>query len=527
MKKLITWLLVLSFCLGLVACGDGGDENVVVVSEETTTAASDLYATNSATASNEKGYTLQTSFRDDNFWYFIYYLGRVTEIPVGDITANVYEYTGNTHATMEFKITEMTTERVAKSLESANTVTDGWSNEVASSMQQNLSGSVTCHKTVGISAEADGLKASAEQGMKVGVTRSLQKGFQEKYGINSTTQNTLAQYEELVKEKTVVTEKTMTFSFTPGESKVGFYNYVTLGSADVFGVVIYDPVSDRASITSVSNWVLLKDKLVYFEDESFVDHIKPDKLELKAEDLRFSMPSTYYETVTDDMLDIVPTTYQVIYHANGGTGSMPDGTFKSNAAKALAANTFRRDGYKFLGWSTTPTAKDPTYTDMQSVNVKSIANEENVVTLYAVWLKTSCEVKYLNHVNVTEKSPKTIDLGALYFEDIDLARIAKYCSTGRVNCTFQTTNGEGNDQNVDRTVTLIGLNSAKGEHVIFSRTYQKEHGTYNKNELGEAPAAYFEGGLRVKLQNYRHSWFGDNVNVQSGVKDIRITIVFE
>ena len=80
--------------------------------------------------------------------------------------------------------------------------------------------------------------------------------------------------------------------------------------------------------------------------------------------------------------------YTVIYDANGGAGTMETCTYNYDSSRLLTKNSFTRDNYTFLGWSTDPAATSPTYTDGQSV--KNLASSGSV-TLYAVWLKTASE----------------------------------------------------------------------------------------------------------------------------------------
>ena len=73
------------------------------------------------------------------------------------------------------------------------------------------------------------------------------------------------------------------------------------------------------------------------------------------------------------------TTNTVSFDANGGTGTMEAHSFVNGVAEYLPENTFTRDGYNFLGWSTSADATVPTYTDHGQITVVED------MTLYAVW----------------------------------------------------------------------------------------------------------------------------------------------
>ena len=79
-----------------------------------------------------------------------------------------------------------------------------------------------------------------------------------------------------------------------------------------------------------------------------------------------------------------PTTYEVIFNANKGTGTMPNQTIDVNAPTALSTNAFTRDGYEFKGWSTTPDGAVQ-YQDKEQVT--DLAPAGGTTTLYAVWEK--------------------------------------------------------------------------------------------------------------------------------------------
>ena len=76
--------------------------------------------------------------------------------------------------------------------------------------------------------------------------------------------------------------------------------------------------------------------------------------------------------------------YQVIFNANGGSGSMDAEEFAYGEAKQLSTNSFTKTGYAFVGWTTGEIAGDVIYTDGASVS--NLTTEQGgIVNLYAVW----------------------------------------------------------------------------------------------------------------------------------------------
>ncbi|MBQ8075998.1 MAG: InlB B-repeat-containing protein [Oscillospiraceae bacterium] len=78
-------------------------------------------------------------------------------------------------------------------------------------------------------------------------------------------------------------------------------------------------------------------------------------------------------------------TYTVIYDPNGGAGSHRSQTMTYDRQVALTANSFRKDGAAFAGWSVNPSATTYEYTDRQSVS-NLTAEAGGTVTLFAVWM---------------------------------------------------------------------------------------------------------------------------------------------
>jgi|GEM_PF-1328707 len=83
--------------------------------------------------------------------------------------------------------------------------------------------------------------------------------------------------------------------------------------------------------------------------------------------------------------------YKVTYNGNGATGGnapLDNTAYSQNVSVTVAANpgALVRKGYKFLGWSQTPTDPTPTFTvENSSVNPSSFNMQTSNITLYAIW----------------------------------------------------------------------------------------------------------------------------------------------
>ena len=85
--------------------------------------------------------------------------------------------------------------------------------------------------------------------------------------------------------------------------------------------------------------------------------------------------------VAPDITD-TSTQYGIMYVANGGSGSMKGTVCTVGQSCTLKTNTFTRNEYNFMGWSTTPTG-EVEYTDGDSVT--DLTTKGKTQVLYAVW----------------------------------------------------------------------------------------------------------------------------------------------
>ena len=87
-----------------------------------------------------------------------------------------------------------------------------------------------------------------------------------------------------------------------------------------------------------------------------------------------------------------PVNYKIHFDANGGKGSMTDQTMTYDQAANLKTNSYRKDGYTFKGWATSPNGQ-VVYTDGKEVS--NLTDQENgTFTLYAVWAGIEYQITY-------------------------------------------------------------------------------------------------------------------------------------
>lgn len=144
----------------------------------------------------------------------------------------------------------------------------------------------------------------------------------------------------------------------------------------------------------LSGWSLTKDGEQVYENGETVNHINSEK----------NGTVTLYAVWT-------PVNYTVKFNSNTGTGSMDNLSMTYDTETVLTANTFTKEGYHFLGWSTSENGAVE-YTNSQSVkNLTSTDGKE--VTLYAVWEINTYTVtfKYYNNKGEYVTTPVTVTHG--------------------------------------------------------------------------------------------------------------------
>ena len=89
----------------------------------------------------------------------------------------------------------------------------------------------------------------------------------------------------------------------------------------------------------------------------------------------------------------IPNTYTIKYEGNGATrGSTASSSHTYDSSKTLSKNGFEKEGYHFVGWSTSRNGSKA-YSDGQSVKNLTSTNG-GIVTLYAKWEPNTLNYTY-------------------------------------------------------------------------------------------------------------------------------------
>ena len=162
-------------------------------------------------------------------------------------------------------------------------------------------------------------------------------------------------------------------------------------------------------------------------------------------------------------------TYKVVYNANSGSGKMSNSTgLKYDKAFTLRANSFKRTGYKFIGWNTKKDASGKSYENKAKVKNLTAKNGATV-TLYAQWKRNSYKITYnLNGGINNSANPATYNVSSTI----------TFKNAKKKGCTFKgwyTANKGGTK------VTGIKKGTT-GNKVLYARwVYTSYKITYNLN----------------------------------------------
>ncbi|MBM6779651.1 InlB B-repeat-containing protein [Collinsella tanakaei] len=164
-----------------------------------------------------------------------------------------------------------------------------------------------------------------------------------------------------------------------------------------------------------------------------------------------------------------PNSYTVAFDANGGEGTMNPQSFTFDKSQNLTSNTFTRDGYTFVGWSTEahPLSDDPsgtTYDDEASVsNLTSV--DGATVTLYAQWERDTYTVTF--QANATDA------VGSMNPESVPTNEdwLVSGCGFTRAGYTFTgwNTEADGNGVTYEAGTTVPALAVKDGEVALYAQ----------------------------------------------------------
>lgn len=271
--------------------------------KKTVSVMNNTYALTSA--KQENGTYPNTSFRDDEYYYYIWYLGKIKTVPLEDAKGNIFSYQGNDY-TITRKSTILTAESVSKTISNASS--------------RCLENFTSVEGKIGVNVQiGDDKLPLLKKLVKVNIDASLTATKSDKTSTSESVEQSITNVVNYTKEETSELKISFNSSY-----KIGSYRYVLFGNLEVYTVLIYDPATQEYScknIEKVAN--VIGYGLEYSEDGTFEkDHY--DKFDFKLPSISEIVKNvpTEYRNLNQDSSenDIITVTPDII---ENGTKNEP------------------------------------------------------------------------------------------------------------------------------------------------------------------------------------------------------------
>ena len=357
-------------------------------------------------------------YAHSNLYVFIYELGTIEHVVLEELNEgapNTYYHSGAADFTLSVEQTLEMSEEVANSI--ARTISKSVSTssewETSKEWAEEKSIEHSTNESIGIEIgkEAWPVKTSIEA--SYGYANASGKSW----GESSTSGGSYGEETENGEETSSSLAYTTTLSTTtsssitvPKDSPLGYYSYAHVGNIRVFGIVTYDPETQRVYLNTYSMLDNMHDMLLYYPTVDAMNHPTCETLE--------------YKIPRDKISEALDKAYFVKYDANGGTGTMNSSMHTIGGEEKLLENQFTRKGYIFTGWeSRNEDGTIKSFFDNNQV-IEDIATRGELVTLYAQWEPVKYTINY--DVNQTNGASTTVQYRpeptvCKYDEDVKLA----------------------------------------------------------------------------------------------------------
>ena len=357
-------------------------------------------------------------YAHSNLYVFIYELGTIEHVVLEELNEgapNTYYHSGAADFTLSVEQTLEMSEEVANSI--ARTISKSVSTssewETSKEWAEEKSIEHSTNESIGIEIgkEAWPVKTSIEA--SYGYANASGKSW----GESSTSGGSYGEETENGEETSSSLAYTTTLSTTtsssitvPKDSPLGYYSYAHVGNIRVFGIVTYDPKTQRVYLNTYSMLDNMHDMLLYYPTVDAMNHPTCETLE--------------YKIPRDKISEALDKAYFVKYDANGGTGTMDSSMHTIGGKEKLLENEFTREGYIFTGWeSRNEDGTIKSFFDNNQV-IEDIATRGELVTLYAQWEPVKYTINY--DVNQTNGASTTVQYRpeptvCKYDEDVKLA----------------------------------------------------------------------------------------------------------
>lgn len=185
--------------------------------------------------------------------------------------------------------------------------------------------------------------------------------------------------------------------------------------------------------------------------------------------------------------------YSISYNANGGTGAPSTQYYYYGNDTTLSKTIPKRTGYTFLGWSLSNTATSPSYSAGQAWGGTNKGN----YTLYAVWKKISCAIKFDAGSNGGIVGTSDSVVRTVYYGD----KIGTLPTASKTNYEFKgwNTNQNGSGSYISETYVVKANITLYAIFKLQANCYTKQSSKYKTGMMYRKDGKYSTGILKVKV----------------------------
>lgn len=185
--------------------------------------------------------------------------------------------------------------------------------------------------------------------------------------------------------------------------------------------------------------------------------------------------------------------YSISYNANGGTGAPSTQYYYYGNDTTLSKTIPKRTGYTFLGWSLSNTATSPSYSAGQAWGGTNKGN----YTLYAVWEKISCAIKFDAGSNGGIVGTSDSVVRIVYYGD----KIGTLPTASKTNYEFKgwNTNQNGSGSYISETYVVKANITLYAIFKLQANCYTKQSSKYKTGMMYRKDGKYSTGIVKVKV----------------------------
>ncbi len=265
-----------------------------------------------------------TSFKDNEYSYYVFYTGRLYNVALENGSRDYYH--GFEEKELKFVVSEATTNMVKRT---ASQVVVNSSHQDFS-VSESFKYSKGSNASVGVAINYISASVGMSKSIELGLSATQSWGFSQSETISKS-------YEDCV-TKSKEEETSLKINFN-SKYPVGYYLYTLIGDLDVYNIVVVDRDTEEFEVYTFSSVVTSNRQLLYLGDELEYSSEPSDPLEFdlsKVEDCLLKEPTTDISELNDSVITVTMNRY----NCNDGNN------YNKNEREESATWRSRHNGYE-------------------------------------------------------------------------------------------------------------------------------------------------------------------------------------